>query len=82
MKLFAINETEWIAANSKEEAIDLSGLEPEEINECEEIPESEWDEEIVGFDEGKNHEFKISIRALMAIAIKRNEPMYVMTENE
>ena len=82
MKLFAINETEWIAAETKEEAIEFTGNEGIEDSECAEIPESEWDEEIECEDpDRENQTIWVTIRALMADAAKRGLPCYIMTEN-
>ena len=82
MKIFAINETEWIAANSEAEAIKFSGLESEEIKNIEEIPESQWDEEIECEDpDNEDATIPVKIRDLMAPAIENNEPMCIVTEN-
>ena len=82
MKLFTINETEWIAANTLEEAIEFTGDEGIDDTECSEIPESEWDEEVECEDpDRENQTIWVSIRTLMKDAIERGAPCYVMTEN-
>lgn len=86
MKLFAINETEWVAALTKEEAIDHEALEPNEVKTIEEIPESEWDQEVevIKVDEGEETEEPettwITIRQLMQMAIESGKPTKIMTE--
>lgn len=86
MKLFAINETEWVAAHTKEEAIEHEALEPNEVKSIEEIPEREWDEkvEVVKVDEGEEAEepetMWVTIRQLMQPAIESGKPAKIMTE--
>ncbi|MFA5849963.1 MAG: hypothetical protein WC833_08770 [Bacteroidales bacterium] len=88
MKLFVINETEWVAADTQEEAIEFLGLDPDEIKLVEEIPETEWDEEIEAyeredFDDEVCEEPKpifISIRQLMLPAIESGKPTKIMSE--
>lgn len=86
MKLFAINETEWVAALTKEEAIEHEALEPNEIKTIEEIHESEWDQEVevIKLDEGEETEepetMWITIRQLMQMAIESGKPNKIMTE--
>lgn len=86
MKLFAINETEWVAAYTKEDAIEHEALEPNEVKSIEEIPESEWDNEIEGYlndDLDENDDPKIvtmKIRQLMLSAEESGKPTKIMTE--
>jgi len=70
MKVFAINDTEWIAAESEEDALEYEGLERDEVTSIEEIPETEWDEEIEVFDmygdeDDEGSIIKTTIRKLM-----------------
>jgi len=82
MKLFAINETEWIAAHNEDEAIAFAGLERSEVESIEEIPESQWNEEIEGYDPNDmDKTITKTIRELMNIAIESGEPMTIMTED-
>lgn len=86
MKLFEINETEWIAANTLEEAIEFAGLEPEDVTSHSEIPESDWDEEIEVYnrEDLENLDFpdtfQITLRSLMTQAIESGKPMQIMSE--
>jgi len=86
MKLFKINETEWIAANSLEEAIEFAGLEPEDVTSQSEIPESEWDEEIEVYyrEDVENGDMPDAIQTTlisrMATAIESGKPMKIMSE--
>ena len=81
MKLFAINETEWVAANTKEEAIEHEGLEPEEVVSIEEILDNEWDDEIEYSDEDSDEIKTITIRELMVDANKKGVPTKIMSED-
>lgn len=86
MKLFAINETEWVAAHTAEEAIEHEALEPEEVKSIVEIPESEWDSEVEVFKVDELEEAEepetmwVTIRQLMQPAIESGEPAKIMTE--
>ncbi|OJV17949.1 MAG: hypothetical protein BGO30_08375 [Bacteroidetes bacterium 41-46] len=87
MKLFAINETEWVAAYTKEEAIEHEALEPAEVKSIVEIPESEWDSEVEVFKIDELEEVEepetmwVTIRQLMQSAIESDKPMKIMTED-
>lgn len=87
MKLFAINETEWVAAHTAEEAIEHEALEPEEVKSIAEIPESEWDSEVEVFKIDELEEVEepetmwVTIRQLMQSAIESDKPMKIMTED-
>lgn len=85
MKLFAINETEWIAAKTQEEAIEFLGLELDEIKSIEEIPEEEWDGEVEFYtlEELESEDprtSKATIRELMQSATEKGQPRKIMTE--
>lgn len=85
MKLFAINETEWIAAKTQGEAIEFLGLELDEIKSIEEIPEAEWDGEVEYYttEELESEDpqtSKATIRELMQSAITKGQPRKIMTE--
>ena len=84
MKLFAINETEWIAAETQEEAIEFTGLEKDEIESIEEIPESSWSEEVECYNVNDIEEPPVmrTIYELMKIPIETGKPYYIMTEND
>lgn len=86
MKLFAINETEWVAAYTKEEAIEHEALEPAEVKSIVEIPESEWDSEVEAFKTEELDEVEepetvwVTIRELMQPAIESGKATKIMTE--
>ena len=86
MKLFAINETEWVVANTQEEAIEYEGLEPEEVKSIEEIPEAEWEEEVECYIQDDLHELEDSkpvfytIRKIIELAAESGLPRKIMTE--
>lgn len=86
MKLFAINETEWVAAYTKEEAIEHEALEPAEVKSIVEIPESEWDSEVEAFKAEELDEVEepetvwVTIRELMQSATEKGQPRKIMTE--
>lgn len=88
MKLYAINETEWVAAKTETEAIDYIGLEKEEVKSIEEIPEDEWDEVLEGYSYSQWDEetddysiITMTIKELMQIAIESGKPRLIVTEN-
>lgn len=87
MKVFAINDTEWIAAESEEDALEYEGLERDEVTSIEEIPETEWDEEIEVFDMSGDEDdegsiIKTTIRRLMTPAAGKTTPAFkILTEN-
>lgn len=81
MKVFVINETEWVAAETKEEALELEGLEEGDDYTVEEIPESEWDEEIEYVTEDSEDETdteKMTIRQMLMF--ESDFPCKIMTE--
>ena len=87
MRVFAINETEWIAAETQEEALEFGGIWPEEIEagtSVEEIFEDEWDDEfefiseVSDSDDDEQVLEKTTIRKLLAAATEF--PCKIMTE--
>lgn len=81
MKVFAINETEWVAAETKEEALDYEDFEESEVESIEEIPESEWDEEVEYITEDSEDETdteKTTIRQMLMV--QSDFPCKIMTE--
>ena len=89
MKLFAINETEWIAAKTQEEAIEFLGLEPDEVWAIEEIPEEEWDGEVEFYtlkfpteqlESEVPRTSTATIRELMQSATEKGQPRKIMSE--
>lgn len=85
-KLFIIDETEWIATKSKEEAIEFQGLLEDEVDSIEEIPESRWNEEIEVYRNDELYEseepemIKMTIWELMRPALESGETTKVLTE--
>ena len=80
MKLFAINETEWVAAKTEEDAIECLGLEKEEVESINEIPENEWDELIECYDNDEEIVLPKTIRELMKSSIESGESKIIMSE--
>jgi len=82
MNLYSFNETEWIAANTMQEAIDFAGFEVDEIEISREIPQEDWNMDIEFYDTNDEYElgYDIKLGALMNFATYKNEPMYIMTE--
>lgn len=82
MNLYSFNETEWIAANTMQEAIDFAGFEVDEIEIDREIPKEEWNMDIEFFDSEDDEAagYDIKLGELMNLATFKNEPMYIMTE--
>ena len=87
MKVFAINETEWVAAETQEEALEYEGIGPEEIEagtSVEEIFEDEWDDEFEFVSEWQGDEddetvlSKTTIRK--GLAATTEVPCRIMTE--
>jgi hypothetical protein len=86
MKLFAINETEWIAALTEDDALEHEGLERNEVKSIEEIPESEWDAEIFVClseefeDKNEPKVIKKTVRELIQPAIESGIATKILTE--
>lgn len=80
MKVFAINETEWVAAESQAEALEYEGYELSEIDSISEIPESEWDEDVeyIPNDSGDDKVEHTTIRQM--IELNDSFPCKIMTE--
>ena len=84
MKVFAINETEWIAAETQEEALEFEGIGPEEIEagtSIDEIPEKDWDEPMECYRQDcENDEPPIIMSIREILAIQTEFPCKIMTE--
>lgn len=87
MKLFIFDETEWIAAQTMGEAIVVHGSLEDELDSCEEIPESRWNEEIEVYplEEIRESEDpkmrKMTIWELMRPALESGKAMRILTED-
>lgn len=84
MKIFAINETEWVAAETQEEALDFEGYDPDDLEvgvSVEEIPESEWDEEVGYLTEDSEDENDMEYSTVRKmLALHTSFPCKIMTE--
>lgn len=85
MKIFAINETEWVVANTMQEALDFLCIENDDVT-INEIPEEEWDVEIEAYMATDLEEFDnpekmwVTIKSLVELAMESGIPKKIMTE--
>lgn len=91
VKVFVINETEWIVAETLEDAIAFEGISPEEIasQSIQEIPKEEWNDttievEVINSDLDISHPRIIhtqTVRNLVAQVIGKDLPCKIMSED-
>lgn len=81
MKVFAINETEWVAAESQEEALEYEGYELSEVDSISEIPESEWDEDVEYIPNDSDDDDEVEHTTIrQMIELNDSFPCKIMTE--